>query len=112
MCTGWGRTARAGAVGKAITLCCDQYASPPPPPPPPLPFVEELLGNKIPVCWAEEELFLPDKAPDYRPRRLKDPSPRKPKTTKRKPSSAAKESSSKRRRKRPRRRLGPSSDST
>lgn len=100
-----GRTARAGAVGKAITLCCDQYASH-------LPFVEELLGNKIPVCWADEELFLPDKAADYRPLRRKDPSPRKPTTAKRQPSSAAKASSSKRRQRRQRQRPGASKDSS
>ncbi len=55
-----GRTARAGALGKAITLCCDEYATH-------LPFVEEYLEDKIPVCWAEEELFIKDTAPDYRP---------------------------------------------
>jgi ATP-dependent RNA helicase RhlB len=57
-----GRTARAGAVGKAITLCCDEYATH-------LPFVEEYLEDKIPVCWAEDELFVADAAPDYRPKR-------------------------------------------
>ena len=57
-----GRTARAGAVGKAITLCCDKYATH-------LPFVEEYLEDKIPVCWAEDELFVRDEAPDYRPQR-------------------------------------------
>ncbi len=57
-----GRTARAGALGKAITICCDKYATH-------LPFVEEYLEDKIPVCWAEDDLFREDKAPDYRPRR-------------------------------------------
>lgn len=57
-----GRTARAGAAGKAITLCCDKYATH-------LPFVEEYLEDKIPVCWAEDELFRQDTAPDYRPKR-------------------------------------------
>ncbi len=56
-----GRTARAGARGKAITLCCDRYASH-------LPAVEEYLGSKIPVCWAEDDMFLADRAGDYRPR--------------------------------------------
>ncbi|ADK83573.1 DEAD/DEAH box helicase domain protein [Desulfarculus baarsii DSM 2075] len=50
-----GRTARAGAVGKAITLCCDRYATH-------LPYVEEYLGEKIPVCWADDSLFVPDQA--------------------------------------------------
>ncbi len=57
-----GRTARAGAVGKAITICCDEYACH-------LPYVEQYLGQKIPVAWAEEELFKPDKAGVYSYRR-------------------------------------------
>ena len=56
-----GRTARAGALGKAISLCCDEYATH-------LPYVEEFLGRKIPVCWADDDLFLADTAPDYRGR--------------------------------------------
>jgi len=46
-----GRTARAGAKGTAITLCCENYALH-------LERVEQYLKNKIPVEWAEEELFL------------------------------------------------------
>jgi len=46
-----GRTARAGARGTAITLCCENYALH-------LERVEQYLKNKIPVEWAEEELFL------------------------------------------------------
>mgnify|MGYP002525894986 CR=1 FL=1 len=46
-----GRTARAGAKGTAITLCCENYAFH-------LDRVEQYLKNKIPVEWAEEELFL------------------------------------------------------
>ena len=49
-----GRTARAGAKGTAITLCCENYALH-------LERVEQYLKNKIPVEWAEEELFLPAK---------------------------------------------------
>ena len=49
-----GRTARAGAKGTAITLCCENYAFH-------LDRVEQYLKNKIPVEWAEEELFLPAK---------------------------------------------------
>lgn len=60
-----GRTARAGAVGKAITFCCDSYATH-------LPHVEEYLGQKVPVAWAEDDMFVPDKAPDYRPPRRSD----------------------------------------
>jgi ATP-dependent RNA helicase RhlB len=57
-----GRTARAGAYGKAISLCCDEYATH-------LPYIEQFLGRKVHVCWAEDELFLPDQAPEYRGRR-------------------------------------------
>ena len=49
-----GRTARAGAKGTAITLCCENYALH-------LERVEQYLKNKIPVEWPEEELFLPAK---------------------------------------------------
>lgn len=57
-----GRTARAGAKGKAITICCDKFATH-------LPYVEDYLDAKIPVCWAEDEDFVPDKSPYYRPPR-------------------------------------------
>jgi ATP-dependent RNA helicase RhlB len=57
-----GRTARAGASGKAISLCCDEYATH-------LPHIENFLGRKLVVSWAEDELFLPDKAPEYRRQR-------------------------------------------
>jgi ATP-dependent RNA helicase RhlB len=59
-----GRTARAGALGKDISLCCDEYATH-------LPYIESYLGAKIPVGWAEDDMFLPDLAPEYggRPRR-------------------------------------------
>ena len=58
-----GRTARAGAAGTAITLCCENYASH-------LERVEQYLKNKIPVVWAEEELFLAAKegAPSFKRR--------------------------------------------
>jgi ATP-dependent RNA helicase RhlB len=62
-----GRTARAGALGKAITICCDEYATH-------LPYVEQYLGCKIPVAWADDSFFLPDNAPVYRrPRRESGP---------------------------------------
>lgn len=57
-----GRTARAGALGKAIMICCDEYATH-------LPYVEQYLGAKIPVAWADDSFFLPDQAPAYRPPR-------------------------------------------
>ena len=58
-----GRTARAGATGTAITLCCENYATH-------LERVEQYLKNKIPVEWAEEELYLTAKegAPSFKRR--------------------------------------------
>ena len=50
-----GRTARAGAKGIAITLCCENYAMH-------LERVEEFLKDKIPLVWPEEEMFLVEKA--------------------------------------------------
>jgi ATP-dependent RNA helicase RhlB len=64
-----GRTARAGAVGKAITLCCDRYATH-------LPFVEEYLGDKVPVVWPEDDMFPADQSRDYHPPRRRDDSRR------------------------------------
>ncbi|MFQ5804084.1 MAG: DEAD/DEAH box helicase [Candidatus Methylomirabilales bacterium] len=46
-----GRTARAGASGKAITLADEAYVLA-------LPAIEALVGHKIPVEWPEDELFL------------------------------------------------------
>ncbi len=50
-----GRTARAGKAGKAITLASerDVYHLEP---------IEALLGERIPVLWAEDEMFLPDRS--------------------------------------------------
>ena len=50
-----GRTARAGKKGTAITLCCEDFAQH-------LERVETYLKKKIPVTWAEEELFLEEKS--------------------------------------------------
>jgi ATP-dependent RNA helicase RhlB len=46
-----GRTARAGASGKAISLADEQYVLS-------LEAIEEFIGHKIPVEWADDELFL------------------------------------------------------
>ncbi len=53
-----GRTARAGAEGKALSLACEEYVYS-------LEEIETLIGHKIPVEWAEEELFV--KPIPYRP---------------------------------------------
>ena len=59
-----GRTARAGKKGTAITLCCEDFAQH-------LERVEVYLKKKIPVSWADEELYLEEKAgnPPARKRR-------------------------------------------
>jgi len=56
-----GRTGRAGASGRAITLACEDYVMN-------LPYVEELIEMKIPVEHAEDELYLPDNARPFRPK--------------------------------------------
>lgn len=48
-----GRTARAGKTGKAVSLACEKYVLG-------LPAIEEYIKMKIPVEWAEEELFAED----------------------------------------------------
>jgi ATP-dependent RNA helicase RhlB len=50
-----GRTARAGATGTAITLACEDTVGS-------LPAVEKLLGKPIPVAYAEDDDFVPDRA--------------------------------------------------
>ncbi len=52
-----GRTARAGKSGKAITFGCDKYVFG-------LESVESYIGNKIPLEWAGEDMFLEDKSKD------------------------------------------------
>ena len=54
-----GRTARAGASGKAITLACDRYVIN-------LPAVEKFIGAKIPVSYIEDELLHVDHAGSFR----------------------------------------------
>jgi ATP-dependent RNA helicase RhlB len=45
-----GRTARAGKSGKAVTLACEKFVFG-------LEAVEEFIGRKIPVEWANQELL-------------------------------------------------------
>jgi len=54
-----GRTARAGAKGKAITLACEETVMS-------LPAVEELLEGKVPVVFAGDDLYIPDRAGRFR----------------------------------------------
>jgi len=53
-----GRTARAGKRGKAYTLACDEYCRV-------LPYVEDLLGQKIPYEVPYDEDYGEDKTPEF-----------------------------------------------
>jgi len=57
-----GRTARAGAAGKAIALADEASALA-------LEPIEKFIGQKIPVEWAEDEWFLPEIKPTSEERR-------------------------------------------
>jgi len=46
-----GRTGRAGATGKAISLADEEYVYS-------LEEIEKYIGQKIPVAWAEESLYI------------------------------------------------------
>jgi ATP-dependent RNA helicase RhlB len=49
-----GRTARAGKTGRAFSLACDKYVYH-------LGAIEEMLGDKIPVVWPEDDWFEKDR---------------------------------------------------
>jgi ATP-dependent RNA helicase RhlB len=61
-----GRTARAGAKGKAITLCCENYAVH-------LDRIEDYLKAKVPVIWPGDELFIEGKEGEPPRRKHKGP---------------------------------------
>ncbi|MDC4225975.1 MAG: DEAD/DEAH box helicase [Candidatus Manganitrophus sp.] len=50
-----GRTARAGAAGKALSLADEEYVMA-------LEEIEEYIGQKIPVEWPEDDLFVQPKS--------------------------------------------------
>lgn len=54
-----GRTARAGASGKAITLACEKFVYG-------LPAIEKYIEAKIPVCPVSQELMPEDKSSGMR----------------------------------------------
>lgn len=54
-----GRTARVGKSGMTVTLACEEYVYG-------LPAIEELIGRKIPVKWADESLTVEDKSAGMR----------------------------------------------
>jgi ATP-dependent RNA helicase RhlB len=45
-----GRTGRAGAAGRALSLACEEYVYS-------LEAIEQYIGQKVPVEWADESLF-------------------------------------------------------
>lgn len=59
-----GRTARAGAEGEALILASEETVEY-------LPRVEEVIGRKIDVVWAEEHEFVEYQRPPRRPREHK-----------------------------------------
>ena len=62
-----GRTARAGASGKAISLACEEYVYS-------LEEIENFIGTKIPAEMPDESLIVKDiKSPPPRKRRHKPP---------------------------------------
>ncbi len=63
-----GRTARAGKMGKALSLACDKYIFH-------LEALENMLGYKLPVVWPEDDWFAADQSKDDAPapRMAKDP---------------------------------------
>jgi ATP-dependent RNA helicase RhlB len=69
-----GRTARAGASGKAISLADEEYVVS-------LEAIQEYIGHKIPVEWAGDELFVipaPRPADEARARRARGGRPGAP----------------------------------
>jgi ATP-dependent RNA helicase RhlB len=60
-----GRTARAGAEGKAISLADEDGAFF-------IEAIEEYIKEKIPTEWAEDELFVNDYVRTARPKRVQD----------------------------------------
>ncbi|MDT8396441.1 MAG: DEAD/DEAH box helicase [bacterium] len=58
-----GRTARAGKLGRAYTLACDQYVYT-------LPAIEELLADRIPSRIPFDEDFGQDKTPEFTVRKM------------------------------------------
>jgi ATP-dependent RNA helicase RhlB len=56
-----GRTARAGASGKAVTLACESYVMA-------LEAIEELIGFKLPTVHVEDDMLVKPVPPSHRQR--------------------------------------------
>ena len=52
-----GRTGRAGALGTAVSLACEDYVSS-------LDAIQKLIGREIPVAWPEEGLLRTGRLPE------------------------------------------------
>ena len=70
-----GRTGRAGAVGTAVSIACDDYVFS-------LDSIQKLIGREIPVQWAPEEIV-------EKGRQLAEARPRRPVPTRRPPRPSA-----------------------
>jgi ATP-dependent RNA helicase RhlB len=66
-----GRTGRLGKAGRAITLACETYVYH-------LEAIENFIGEKITVKWAEDAWHEKDRAKPFRPRPRKAVSRRRP----------------------------------
>jgi ATP-dependent RNA helicase RhlB len=67
-----GRTGRAGALGAAVSLACDDYVFS-------LDAIQKLIGREIPVEWPPEELFRKGPAASApRAHAVRRPPPRPP----------------------------------
>jgi ATP-dependent RNA helicase RhlB len=60
-----GRTARAGKTGKAVSFACEEYVHH-------LEAIENILGEKIPVSYVDDDLLSADRSAEARRR---DPKP-------------------------------------
>jgi len=76
-----GRTGRAGATGKALSLACEEYVFS-------LESIEQYIGQKIPVDWADEGLFVKEirrtheeRQQSERERALRPPQPARRRTS-------------------------------
>ncbi|MDR1082221.1 MAG: DEAD/DEAH box helicase [Deltaproteobacteria bacterium] len=56
-----GRTGRVGKTGKAVSFACEEYVHH-------LEAIENILGAKIPVIFADDDLFVKDRSGDARRR--------------------------------------------
>ncbi|MHB8481214.1 MAG: DEAD/DEAH box helicase [Nitrospiria bacterium] len=77
-----GRTARAGAQGVAITLACEEYVYG-------LEAIEKYINQKIPVEWAEDNLFIDLPHAPFRGKKSHPPPVRKKSQFKSRPRPAS-----------------------